>query len=109
MKKLLIFFSIFMLSFINLAKAKDIKILYKLENEIITNQDVIDEVNYLVSLNKNLTQLNKNQLSSNAEKSLIREIIKKDEISKFYEVNYEEELKSEKIKIIIRNFSEVLG
>ena len=42
MKKLLIFFSIFVLSFVNFAKAKEIKILYKLENEIITNQDVID-------------------------------------------------------------------
>ncbi len=56
-----------------------------------------------------MTQLNKNQLSSNAEKSLIREIIKKDEINKFYEVNYEEELESEKINIIIKNFGEKIG
>ena len=97
------------LQFIINVYSNEVKILYKVNDSIITNYDIFEEVNYLVSLNKNLTQLNKIQLSSNAEKSLIREIIKKDEISKFYEVNYEEELKSEKIKIIIRNFSEKLG
>ena len=100
---------IIFLQFIINVYSNEVKILYKVNDSIITNYDIFEEVNYLVSLNKNLTQLNKIQLSSNAEKSLIREIIKKDEISKFYEVNYEEELKSEKIKIIIRNFSEKMG
>ena len=89
--------------------SNEVKILYKVNDSIITNYDILEEVNYLVSLNRNLTQLNENQLSSNAEKSLIREIIKKDEINKFYEVNYEEELESEKINIIIRNFGEKIG
>ncbi len=89
--------------------SNEVKILYKVNDSIITNYDIFEEVNYLVSLNTNLEQLNKKQLSSNAEKSLIREIIKKDEISKFYQINYEEELKSEKIEIIIANFSEKMG
>ena len=89
--------------------SNEVKILYKVNDSIITNYDIFEEVNYLVSLNKNLTQLNKKQLSSNAEKSLIREIIKKDEINKFYEINYEAELESEKINIIIKNFSEKIG
>ena len=91
------------------ANSNEIKILYKINDSIITNYDVFEEVNYLVSLNKSLTQLNKKQLSSNAEKSLIREIIKKDEINKFYEINYKEELESEKINIIIKNFSKKIG
>ena len=91
------------------AHSNEIKILYKINDSIITNYDVFEEVNYLVSLNKSLTQLNKKQLSSNAEKSLIREIIKKDEINKFYEINYKEELESEKINIIIKNFSKKIG
>ena len=62
MQKLLIFFLILIISFVNLAKANEIKILYKLENEIITNQDVIDELNYLISLNTNLTSLERNKL-----------------------------------------------
>lgn len=89
--------------------SNEVKILYKVNDSIITNYDIFEEVNYLVSLNKSLTELNKKQLSSTAEKSLIREIIKKDEINKFYEVNYEEELETEKINIIIENFSEKIG
>ncbi len=87
MKKLLIFFSIFVLSFINLAKANDIKILYKLENEIITNQDVIDELNYLVSLNNNLTSLEKNKLNQIAVRSIIKEKIKYLELKKYFKIN----------------------
>ena len=57
MQKLLILFSVIILSYINFVKANEIKILYKLENDIITNQDIIDELNYLISLNNNLTSL----------------------------------------------------
>ena len=101
--------SIIFLQFIISVNSNEVKILYKVNDSIITNYDIVDEVNYLVSLNTNLAQLNKKQISLNAKNSLIREIIKKDEISKFYEVNYEEELKSEKIDIIIKNFSEKIG
>ena len=89
--------------------SSEVKILYKVNDSIITNYDIIEEVNYLVSLNTSLTQLNKKQISSNAKSSLIREIIKKDEINNFYKVNYEEELKSEKTNIIIRNFAKKMG
>ena len=101
--------SIIFLQFIISVNSNEVKILYKVNDSIITNYDIVDEVNYLVSLNTNLAQLNKKQISLNAKNSLIREIIKKDEINKFYEVNYEEELKSEKINIIIKNFSEKIG
>ena len=46
MRKLLIFFSLFVFAFVDLSKAEEIKILYKLENEIITNQDVIEELKH---------------------------------------------------------------
>ena len=95
--------------FIFNAISNEIKIIYKINDSIITNYDVLEEINYLVSLNNNLTQLNEEELSLNAEKSLIREIIKKDEIKKFYEINYEEELKSEKIDRITKNFRERIG
>jgi len=87
----------------------EIKILYKINDSVITNYDLSEEVNYLVSLNRNLSQLNDKQLSSNAEKSLIREIIKKDEIDKFYEINYEEEINSENMNRIVTNFRENIG
>ena len=109
MKKILIYTLIIYLQSIVSVISKEIKILYKINDSIITNHDIFEEINYLVSLNKNLTQLSDKQLSSNAEKSLIREIIKKDEISKFYEINYNEEIKSEKIDLIIKNFRENMG
>ena len=109
MKKILIYILIIYFQLIINVISKEIKILYKINDSIITNYDIFEEINYLVSLNKNLTQLNNKQLSSNAEKSLIREIIKKDEISKFYEINYEEEIKSEKIDSVIKNFRQTIG
>ena len=87
MKKLLIFFSIFVLSFVNFAKAKEIKILYKLENEIITNQDVIDELNQLVSLNNNLISLEKINLNQIAIRSIIKEKIKYLELKKYFKID----------------------
>ena len=87
MQKLLIFISVLVLSFVNLAKAKDIKILFKLENEIITNQDVIDELNYLVSLNNNLISLEKNKLNEIAISSVIKEKIKYLELKKYFKID----------------------
>ena len=109
MKKNFVYIIIIYLIIIANSISSEIKILYKINDSIITNHDILEEINYLVSLNKNLSQLNNEQLSSNAERSLIREIIKRDEIKKFYEINYTEALKSEKIDIIIKNFRENLG
>ena len=109
MKKIFVFVIIIYLKIIVNSISSEIKILYKINDNIITNHDILEEINYLVSLNKNLSQLNNEQLSSNAERSLIREIIKRDEIKKFYEINYNEALKSEKIDIIIKNFRVNMG
>ena len=109
MIKVFMFTLVIFLQLIINVYSSEVKILYKVNDSIITNYDIIEEVNYLVSLNTSLTQLNKKQISSNAKSSLIREIIKKDEINNFYKVNYEEELKSEKTNIIIRNFAKKMG
>ena len=109
MKKIFVYVIIIYLKIIVNSISSEIKILYKINDSIITNHDILEEINYLVSLNKNLSQLNNEQLSSNAERSLIREIIKRDEIKKFYEINYNEALKSEKIDIIIKNFRVNMG
>jgi len=87
MQKLLIFFSLLIFAFVDLAKAKEIKILYKLENEIITNQDVIEELNYLVSLNNNLKSLEKNKLNQIAVSSIIKEKIKYLELKKYFKID----------------------
>ena len=87
MQKLLIFFLILILSLVNLAKANEIKILYKLENEIITNQDIIDELNYLISLNNNLKSLENIKLNQIAIRSIIKEKIKYLELKKYFKID----------------------
>ena len=87
MQKILIFFSILILSFVNFSKANEIKILYKLENEIITNQDINEELNYLVSLNNNLKSLEKNKLNQIAVSSIIKEKIKYLELKKYFKID----------------------
>lgn len=59
------------------------KILFTIDNEIITSIDLLQEKNYLTSLNKNLQNLDANRLNLVARDSLIREKIKKLEILNF--------------------------
>ena len=48
----IVFFLIFFV-FFNQANAKEIKIIYKIGENIITSFDIDKEIDYLVSLNKN--------------------------------------------------------
>ncbi len=109
MKKIIIYYLLVYLNILVNSAFSEIKILFKVNNSIITTQDVIEEINYLVSLNQNLNQLDDDQLSSNALQSLIREIIKKDEIDKFYEVDYKKAIEDEKLNRIVENFSNDVG
>tara|TARA_A100001011_G_C14161137_1_gene778284 strand:+ start:47 stop:979 length:933 start_codon:yes stop_codon:yes gene_type:complete len=87
--------------------ANTIKIVTKVQNEIITNIDIENEIKYLLFLNPKLDELNKKQKYNIAKNSLITEIIKKKEIEKAYNLekkdsffdNIEERfLKSKNIK-----------
>ena len=51
----------------NTNASNEIKILLKVENQIITNQDLIEESNYLISLNRQLNDLKKEELLKIAE------------------------------------------
>ena len=61
----------------------EIKILAKVNNDLITNYDLTKEINYLQILNPNISKLNDKQKLKLAKNSLIKEIIKKKEIEKF--------------------------
>ncbi len=106
MQKLLIFFLILILSLVNLAKANEIKILYKLENEIITNQDIIDELNYLISLNNNLKSLENIKLNQIAIRSIIKEKIKYLELKKYFKID---ENTKEIDDVVLRELNKRLG
>ena len=68
------------------------KIIYKIQNEIITNIDIKNQFKYLVALNNSLKELDKETLLSITNESIIREKVKKIEISKnFKEMSLSEE------------------
>jgi len=70
---------IIVLNFNNLL-AIESKIIYKIQNEIITNIDIKNEYNYLLALNKNLKSLPKEKIFNIAKESIIREKIRKVEL-----------------------------
>ena len=91
----------------NTKASNEIKILFKIENQIITNQDIIEESNYLISLNSQLNNLEEKELLKIAEESLIREKIKLIEIKKNFKIeNFENNNLIEKI---IMDFYTKLG
>ena len=51
--------------------AKEVKIISKVNNEIITNIDVEEEYKYLITLNKSLKEINKDQVLTFAKDSLV--------------------------------------
>ncbi len=60
------------------------KIIYNIQNEIITNVDIKNEFKYLLALNNSLKELNKDKVLKISSNSIIREKIKKVEISKYF-------------------------
>ena len=88
--KIFITFTLFFFSFSipldHLNASQEFKIVLKINDSIITNKDIIDEYNYLKSLNKDLDKISKAEVMNIARESLIRENIKKDEIEKYIKV-----------------------
>lgn len=100
---LLIINLLFFLILFSISKANEVRILLKINEEIITNIDVENEYNYLTSLNPSLKNVNKSQVILFAENSLIKEITKKIEISKYYELEKKNETVDLMIEKIYKN------
>ena len=100
MKKvfLLILLIFFKITFVE-AKEK-IFILAIINNEPITNIDVINEAKYLAALNPKIQELDKKKMLSIAKESLIKEKIKKNELSKFFTLGE----KNNFLDDVIKNF-----
>ena len=101
-KKLISF--LFLLIFVFDANGTEVKILYKINEDVITTYDIENESNYLKTLNKNLENISKKELIETSIQSLIREKIKKNEIDRVFEINYEKAMKSDNINNLIKNF-----
>ncbi len=110
MKKFLYLF-IFFLNFSNLL-AIESKIIYKIQNEIITNIDIKNEYSYLLALNNKLQDLDKERIFKIAKESIIREKIKKIELVRSsidvdIEIIYQDELvESIYLKLNLRSVSD---
>ena len=97
-KNIKLFFLILITLFINniVFSNSEVKILFKIDNEIVTNVDVDKEKRYLIALNNKLSELPSSQLNFIARESLIKEIVKRKELNKFFDLNKTNEY-SEKI------------
>ena len=78
--------SFFYFNLITAVIGTEVYIVLKIEDEIVTNLDVIKEKNYLIALNNSLSQINQNQLEILAKNSIIKEKIKKKELIKYYDL-----------------------
>ena len=78
---LLIFYSIFL---INTSNSIENKILFKVNNEIVTSLDIYNELIYLESINDKFKNTKKKQALEIAKRSLIREKIKEIELKKLF-------------------------
>ena len=86
LKQKLVFLIISIISFfpVNVFSTEN-KILLKVDNEIITSVDVLNEINFINTVNKNTNKISKEELYKISLNSLIKEKIKKIEILRNYE------------------------
>ena len=75
--KLKIILFIFLLFFNNFVFSNENKILFKIENEIITSLDILNEIRYFDSINNNFKDIQKDKKFQIAKNSLIKDKIKK--------------------------------
>jgi peptidyl-prolyl cis-trans isomerase SurA len=92
--KLLIFLLLFSIP----SKSTETFISLKVNNEIITNYDILQESKYLNALNSELKKLDNSSITKLSKNSLIREKIKMNEILKYFTLN--------KNEILVNQFTE---
>jgi peptidyl-prolyl cis-trans isomerase SurA len=85
--KVISVFTLIFFNFVNLFANTDVKIVAKINNEIITSIDLSKEIEYLKLLNADLEKLSENQIKIIAKNSLINQKIKNNEIKKFLNTN----------------------
>lgn len=92
-----IFFSIFLI-FVTAKSNAQVTIKYKVNNQIITNIDIIEEKSYLIFLRPELKKLSDDELIKISANSLIRKVIKKKELDFIFKnlnnLMYIEEIKN---------------
>ena len=103
MKKLIVV--LFAILFSTQVLSDEVKIVFKINDKIITNQDIEIEYNYLTLLNKNLENLSENDLRNYAKQSILNELIKKIELEKYSNLTSNSELIAQTINDIYRSLN----
>jgi len=99
----IIYFLLIFLNFNNIFSFEN-KILIKIDNDIITTIDLYNESNYLLALNQDLKNLDKNSIFEITKNSLIKDTIKSKELRKnFKNLEVEEEILNQIIVSIYKN------
>tara|TARA_B110000971_G_C20017320_1_gene504581 strand:+ start:1367 stop:2302 length:936 start_codon:yes stop_codon:yes gene_type:complete len=89
LKILTVIYFVIILCSSNLSFANDgYEIIVKVNNKIISNHDIEKEKSYLSALNPKVLDIPENEFKDIAKKSLIREIIKEKELSKYFDMDY---------------------
>lgn len=97
-RKIIIILVLF-ISFSKNLNALENKIIFKLDNTIITSIDIENEKNYLITLNPKLKNLKNKEIIEISKKSIIREKIKEIEISnQLKNVSFPDEILNDLIK-----------
>ena len=86
-------------------EAIETKIIYKIQNKIITNIDIKNEFKYLLVFNSDLQKLDKDQIFIISKDSVIARKIKETEVSKFFN---KIEINEEFSTLLIKNLYESL-
>ena len=97
-KILIIFFVTFFSIELNAQTKSKLNIVLKVNYTIITNIDIDNEVKYLIAVNNQLKSIDPEELRKFAKQSLIKEIVKKNELLKYYELNQDSDFLDNYIK-----------
>ena len=95
----------FLIININNVLPNEVNIQFKIDNKIVTNIDIEKEYRYLAALNTGFKTLEKKKGYEIAKSSTIKEIIKRNELKKYYNLDQNPDYMAETVK----NFYKSLG
>ena len=105
-QKILIFLFITILLSFSKLFAFENKILFKINNEIITTVDIAEEINYLTAINKKISELNRDKIINIAKNSIIKEKLKVIELQKNYQIF---NVNEKELNVLTTNISKKIG
>ena len=100
MNKIILLFIIFFNSYLSISQANNAKIILKVNDQIITNQDIINEQKFLIVFNENLKNLENKKMYNVAKDSLIKHAVKVQELSRHFILDNETDL----LKQVLKDF-----